>query len=79
MTNTSESKVSSDATQMLHNEQLQVNNNRLGKERCTIHDLETAVPPSFKARIHRFLFNHGLAERPLYLQEIYAQIPGEFM
>lgn len=75
MTNTSESKVSSDATQMLHNEQLQVNNNRLGKERCTIHDLETAVPPSFKARIHRFLFNHGLAERPLYLQEIYAQIP----
>ncbi|PVH16497.1 uncharacterized protein CXQ87_004790 [Candidozyma duobushaemuli] len=75
MTNTSESKVSSDATQMSHNEQPQVNNNKLGKERCTIHDLETAVPPSFKARIHKFLFNHGLAARPPYLQEIYAQIP----
>lgn len=48
---------------------------RSSKERCSVSDLKTATPPSFKARLHRYFYQKGLASRPPYLQEIYARIP----
>lgn len=41
----------------------------------TVQDLVTAKPPSFKARIHNYFFQKGMALRPPYLQEIYKAIP----
>lgn len=41
----------------------------------TIADLENARPPTFMARLQRFFFIHGLADRPDFMQRIYRQIP----
>lgn len=75
MTNTFGSKVSSDTSQELSKDPSQANPAKPGKERYTAHDLETAVPPTFKDRIRQILFNHGLGPRPPFMQEIYAKIP----
>lgn len=50
-------------------------NSRAGKERCSVHDLNTAVPPDFKLRVLQFFYKHGLASRPSFMQEIYSRIP----
>ena len=44
-------------------------------KRATAQDLLHAKPPSLMARMHRFFFLHGLADRPEYMQKIYNNIP----
>lgn len=73
---TSGSNTSSDAVpEEQKHEQPDLNPGRVRKERCSVHDLETAVAPSFKEKLQRFFYNRGLASRPRFLQEIYSKIP----